>query len=355
MVKSYNKEAFDVLCITNIMVVTDKKSSLPLPQGNFGLPFVGETISFLRDPDFANKRHKQYGAVFKTHIFGRPTIYMSGSEANRFLFANENQYFAIAWPHTTKTLLGPASLALKTGVEHQQRRKLLSQAFQPRALADYVLTMADITHKYLQKWDNLGTLTWYPELRKYTFDVACKLLVGTDDAAESNFAKLFEEWCEGLFSLPISLPWTKFGKALRCRQQLLKLIEAIILERQQQPNSDRDALGLLLQARDEDGNGLSLAELKDQVLLLLFAGHETLTSAISRVRLALRERIFVYATSTTSRSFDKSTCRTTATRIRGTTHSRRSQANDLFRASSQRSLARNSSRWWWFSRSHKNL
>lgn len=271
------------------MVATDKKSSLPLPQGNFGLPFVGETISFLRDPDFAIKRHKQYGAVFKTHIFGRPTIYMSGSEANRFLFANENQYFAIAWPHTTKTLLGPASLALKTGVEHQQRRKLLSQAFQPRALADYVLTMADITHKYLQKWDNLGTLTWYPELRKYTFDVACKLLVGTDAAAESNFAKLFEEWCEGLFSLPISLPWTKFGKAVRCRQQLLKLIEAIILERQQQPNSNRDALGLLLQARDEDGNGLSLAELKDQVLLLLFAGHETLTSAIASLCMLLAQ------------------------------------------------------------------
>ena len=62
-----------------------------------------------------------------------------------------------------------------------------------------------------------------------------------------------------------------------------------MLQRQQKPESDQDALGLLLQARDEDGNSLSLSELKDQVLLLLFAGHETLTSAIASLCLMLAQ------------------------------------------------------------------
>ena len=78
-----------------------------------------------------------------------------------------------------------------------------------------------------------------------------------------------------------NLPWTKFSRALRCREQLLAKIEEIVRQRQQQPESGEDALGLLLQAHDEEGNSLSLQELKDQVLLLLFAGHETLTSAIA--------------------------------------------------------------------------
>ncbi len=78
-----------------------------------------------------------------------------------------------------------------------------------------------------------------------------------------------------------SLPWTKFGKALRCRQALLQCIEDIVTRRQQADYPGEDALGLLIQAQDESGNSLSLAELKDQVLLLLFAGHETLTSAIA--------------------------------------------------------------------------
>lgn len=149
--------------------------------------------------------------------------------------------------------------------------------------------MADITHSYLQKWEQLGTLTWYPELRNYTFDIACKLLVGTNSSSKTSLGQAFKTWCDGLFTIPLQLPWTKFGRALHCRQQLLSHIEEIVLQRQQKPESDQDALGLLLQARDEEGNSLSLSELKDQVLLLLFAGHETLTSAIASLCLMLAQ------------------------------------------------------------------
>ncbi|MBR8836413.1 MAG: cytochrome P450 [Stigonema ocellatum SAG 48.90 = DSM 106950] len=275
------------------MTTTHDERSLPLPPGNSGLPVVGETISFLTDPDFAKKRQQQYGSIFKTHLFGRPTIMMIGSEAIRFLLTNENHYFSSSWPYSTRVLLGPAALSIQTGDEHQQRRKLLSQAFQPRALAGYASTIENITHSYLDKWERMGTLTWYPELRKYTFDVACKLLVGTDATADTHFSELFEVWCEGLFTIPMRLPWTKFSRALRSRQQLLAKIEEIVLQRQQQPNSSQDALGILLQARDDDGNSLSLQEIKDQVLTLLFAGHETLTSAIASFCLLLAQHPFV--------------------------------------------------------------
>lgn len=277
------------------MTTTQKKLSLPLPAGRFGLPFIGETISFLRDPNFTENRHKQYGPIFKTHLFGRPTVMLLGAEANHLLLT-ENQYFAISWPHSTKVLLGPASLSVQTGTEHQKRRKLLSQAFQPRALAGYVSTMESITCSYLQKWEQLGTLTWYPELRNYTFDVACKLLMGMDSGSQTSMGQFFKDWCDGLFTIPLPLPWTKFGRALRCREQLLAQIEKIVLQRQQEPDSSQDALGLLLQARDEDGNSLSLSELKDQVLLLLFAGHETLTSAIASLCLLLAQHPEVLAT-----------------------------------------------------------
>ncbi len=66
----------------------------PTPPGKFGLPWIGETLSFLGDSNFIEKRQNRYGDLFKTHIFGRPTIVMIGTSANRFLFAKENQYFA---------------------------------------------------------------------------------------------------------------------------------------------------------------------------------------------------------------------------------------------------------------------
>lgn len=271
------------------MTTIDAPKSLPLPPGHFGLPLIGETIAFLRDRDFAEKRQKKYGSIFKTRLFGQPTVMVMGPDANRFVLSHENQYFAISWPHSTKVLLGPASLAVQGGSEHLKRRKLLSQAFQPRALAGYLTVMEEITLGYLQKWEHLETLTWYPELRDFTFDVACKLLISIDSASETPMGKWFENWCGGLFTIPVPLPWTKFGRALHCREKLLAQIETIIRQRQQTNDPGEDALGLLLQAKDEEGNSLSLEELKDQVLLLLFAGHETLTSAIASTCLLLAQ------------------------------------------------------------------
>ncbi|EAW38299.1 cytochrome P450 [Lyngbya sp. PCC 8106] len=263
------------------MTTSEKKQSYPTPPGSLGLPLIGETLSFLRDRDFATKRHQKYGSVFKTNIFGNPTIMMIGTEANQFIFTNEKKYFENSWPPSTTALLGPASLTIQTGDIHKSRRKLLAQAFQPRVLAGYVPTMEIMTRRYLQKWEQQKTFAWYPELRKYTFDVACKLFVGDEKASETEMGEWFETWCQGLFTLPLRLPGTKFNKALNCRKKLLNQIETIIRQRQQQAEPGEDALGLLLQAKDEDGNSLSVEELKDQILTLLFAGHETLTSSVT--------------------------------------------------------------------------
>ena len=268
---------------------------LPLPPGSFGLPLIGDTLNFLRDSQFARKRHQQYGPIFKTSILGQPTIFLYGPEANMFILTNENQYFTVSWPPSTKALLGPLSLALQTGSDHQKRRKLLYQAFQPRALAGYTIAMEEITHQYLQKWVKIGTLTWYPELRNYTFDIAAKLLVGIDSGSQTPLGHFFETWCEGLFTIPLRLPWTKFGRAWKSRKLLLVEIENIICQRQQNRQVGEDALSLLIAAKDEEGNSLSLEELKDQVLLLLFAGHETLTSAIASFCLELAKHPQVMA------------------------------------------------------------
>lgn len=256
-------------------------AQLLLPPGNLGLPIIGETIDFFRDPKFAQKRHDKYGSIFKTRLLGKNTIFVKGAEATRFVLMHENQYFVVGWPPSVKALLGPLSLALQQGGVHIQRRKLMVQAFQPRALESYIPTIEAISEQYVQRWAAQKTLVWYPELRKYTFDIACKLFVGLDQGSETNLGHWFETWSEGLFSIPLRLPWTRFGKAWQSRTLLLNELERLIRKRKQSAEPGEDALGILLQAKDEEEQSLSLEELKDQILLLLFAGHETLTSAIA--------------------------------------------------------------------------
>jgi len=268
---------------------------MALPPGSLGLPLIGDTLNFLQDSQFAKKRYQQYGPIFKTSIFGQPTVFMRGQEANLFILSNDNQYFVATSPASTRALLGPLSLSLQTGANHINRRKLLYQAFGPRALVGYIGAMEDITQRYLEKWEKMETLTWYPELRNYTFDVAAKFLVGIENGSETALGHNFETLAKGLFSIPWDLPFTLFGKAKKGRKLLLAELEKIIRDRQLGTPSGKDALSLLISARDDEGNSLSLDELKDQVLLLLFAGHETLTSALTSFCLLLAENPDVMA------------------------------------------------------------
>ncbi|MCF2147058.1 cytochrome P450 [Desmonostoc muscorum LEGE 12446] len=253
-----------------------------IPPGSFGLPVLGETLSFVLDPDFGKKRYRQYGSIFKTHILGRPTVVMVGPEALEFVLSShmENFSWREGWPANFKILLGE-SLFLQDGEEHRRNRRLMMPALHGPALANYVATMEDITRSYLQKWEKQQEFTWFQEFKQLTFDIASQLLLGTPPGAEGvRLSKLFANLTNGLFAInTLPLPFTTFGKALAARNQVLEQITQIVRERQQNPT--KDALSLLIQARDEDGNSLSEKELVAQALLLLFAGHETTTSMLT--------------------------------------------------------------------------
>ena len=277
------------------MTTNDAIASRPLPPGSFGLPFIGETLSFLSDPEFADKRHQKYGPIFKTQILGRPTVVMVGSEANRFILSSDMHRFSWreGWPNTFKELLGE-SLFLQEGEEHRRNRKLLMPAFHGPALANYLTSMEGIVQNYLEKWESLGTFTWFGELKQMTFDIASTLLMGSEPGPlTARLSQWFTELTAGLFSVPLRWNWTTYGKALKARDELLAHIEQAIIRRQQEPA--QDALGLLVQSRDEEGNGLSLEEIKVQALLMLFAGHETTTSMLTLMCMALAQHPNVLA------------------------------------------------------------
>ncbi|WP_242057858.1 MULTISPECIES: hypothetical protein [Nostoc] len=59
-----------------------------IPPGSFGLPVLGETLSFFFDRDFSKKRYYQYGPIFKTYLLGRPTVVMVGPEALEFVLSS---------------------------------------------------------------------------------------------------------------------------------------------------------------------------------------------------------------------------------------------------------------------------
>lgn len=206
---------------------------------------------------------------------------MVGAEAAEFVLSSHMEHFSWAsgWPETFKILLG-RSLFLQDGEEHRQKRKLLIPAFHGPTLPRYFEAMHSLTQSYLQKWEKLQQFRWYDEFKQLTFAVASELLLGASPGDEAErLSRLSATLGAGLATVPLPIPGTPFAKAVAARQQILEHLNRVVRERQQQPTGD--ALSLLVQARDENGLGLSQEELVAQALLLVFAGHETTTTFLT--------------------------------------------------------------------------
>jgi retinoid hydroxylase len=249
-------------------------AELPLPPGSMGLPLVGETLQLLFDPNFAEKRFKRYGLMFKTRILGRPAVFLAGPEAVEFILSShmDNFTWREGWPKSFKTLLG-RSLFVQEGEEHRRNRRLIMPAFHGPALVRYFATMEQITQGYLETWVQKRELVWYNEFKQLTFEIASQIFLGSSPGPETvRLSQLFTTLTSGLFGLGVK-------RAIAARQQILQHLTQVIQQRQQNPTDD--ALSLLIQAEDEEGNRLSLEEICDQALLLLFAGHETTTAMLT--------------------------------------------------------------------------
>src|SRR5688572_18473072 len=106
---------------------------LPLPPGQLGLPWLGETLPFLKDPfGFMEERRRRYGDVFRTRILGEDVIALSGPDAITFFY--DTRYFtrADASPPNLQEILHPDAVTfLDDSEHHRKRRSLMMHAFTP--------------------------------------------------------------------------------------------------------------------------------------------------------------------------------------------------------------------------------
>ena len=261
-------------------------SHLPLPPGFRGLPFIGMPPLVL-SKKYLQWQYRKHGGLFKIRVLGRNVAVFVGPEANRFVLQTgmDNFVWRDGWPPTFIELLGE-SLFVQDGENHRRKRRLVMPAFHRQALHNYLTTMEAITRRYIKKLENLGEFKFLEQNKQFTFEIASTLLMGTAPGEETErLSKLFVTLTEGFLTIPLNRPWTPYGKALKAREEILEFIDGAIEHRRQNPTND--ALGLLVQTRDEDGNALTNEELQAQTLLLLFAGHETSASMLTSLAMLL--------------------------------------------------------------------
>lgn len=249
-----------------------------LPPGQFGLPIIGETLNLvLNQTFFSKKRYQQYETdIFKTSIFGQKFIFVRGEHYCQFVLQNENKYFQSSPLPNIKKLFGENALSNQTGELHTKRRKILKQVFTNKYLDIQEKTIQANTEQYFKKWEKEQTFEWYPELRNYAFDIACSLIIGETN---SDLNRELKQWSQGLFTFNPRV----VKRALKSRSNILSSLDQIIASA---GDRNESALTLMLEAEVE-GEKLEVEEIKDQLLNLLAAGHETLASGLTSICLVL--------------------------------------------------------------------
>ena len=271
------------------MAVLQSQEQLPYPPGDLGLPLIGTPPRVL-DIDYLMEKYEKYGSIFRIRTIGNTNVVvLMGPEGNRFILSTGMHHFSWkeGWLPTFKELLGE-SLFVQDGEEHKQKRKLIMPAFHRQALHNYLSTMDEIAQRYMQKWENLQNFRWYEENKQLTFEIASTLLTGSEPGEMTeHLSHLFTTMTKGFITIPLRASWTPYGKALKARDELLKHIRQAVEYRQKNPTND--ALSLLVQTRDEDGNSLTMDELQAQTFLMLFAGHETSASMLTTFCLMMKK------------------------------------------------------------------
>lgn len=298
---------FGLLASTLVfLIILSKKLShgrtkKPVPPGNMGFPWIGETWYFYKAQkknrlfeDFIQPRTSKHGNVFKTHIMGSPTVIVNGSDANRFVLSNEFKTVISSWPSAAVQLMGRDSIMEKQGEQHRCLRGLISSTFGPVGLNALVPKICRSVGLHLgQHWegnpDEDRIISLYRSAKTMSFTIVFECLLGIE--VKPGVLETFERVLEGVFAPPIGFPGTKFSRAKKARKEIERLIVEVVREKKRVISSE----GILRGGKEEGEEGMLLSrlvegmvrgeisetEVVDNIVLLVFAAHDTTSFAIA--------------------------------------------------------------------------
>ncbi|KAJ6668946.1 hypothetical protein lerEdw1_007755 [Lerista edwardsae] len=271
----------------------DRANALPLPKGSMGWPFFGETLHWLaQGSSFHSSRRQKYGAVFKTHLLGKPVVRVSGAENVRKILLGEHSLVTSQWPLSTQILLGSHTLLNASADVHRHRRKILARVFSRTALESYLPRIQKEVNWELRRWcQEPGPIAVYARAKTLTFRIAARILLGLslDEKQFQGLARTFEQLVENLFSLPLNIPFSGLRKGIKARDLLHDYMEKAIVEKLQQkdPEAHSDALDFIINSAKEQGKEFTVQELKESAIELIFAAFFTTASASTSMILLL--------------------------------------------------------------------
>jgi cytochrome P450 len=268
----------------------ERAATVPFPPGEtrFSLArtrrFADEPLPLLLDA------YERFGPIFTLRLFHGNVVFMLGPAANHYITVSHASNFLWRDSHF-RDLIGLMGDGLLTidGEFHRRSRRIMLPAFHHEYIEASVDVIVQETTRALDEFTPGATINLYSWTRRLAVRVAMRALFGVDpdgpQAQSIDAAGLFEEalafYATDYFLRILRGPRSPWGRLQQAARKLDTLIYSEISRRRATGERGQDILSLLLDAHDEDANTLTDLQIRDEVMTLLFAGHDTTTSTIS--------------------------------------------------------------------------
>ena len=263
-------------------------SSTSLPPGPKGLPIVGNTFQFRRDPlRFVREMQETYGRMATVRFGKLPVVMFFRPEHVRYFLVEKPRNFVKPGLGNLRLLLGDGLLT-SDGDFHRQQRRLVQPAFHKHRVEGYAATMVQLTGEMLAQWQPGSEVDMPREMQQLTLRIIMNALFNIDSPDQSvyvgqAFHQLMTNSSRTVGStrmLRLDLPFTAYGRMIESKRVLDTFVYDLIKQRRAEGRDVGDVLSMLLQAQDE-GNSMTDKQVHDQVLTFIAAGHETAQNTMS--------------------------------------------------------------------------
>jgi len=269
-------------------VCHERRVSEPYPPGDTK-PSLARARAMVRDPlSVLLGAYQRYGPVFTLRVFHERVVFVLGPEANHHVLVSNARNFLWREGHFRELLplLGDGLLTVD-GDFHRRSRRIMLPAFHHERIAAAAGLMVEEVQAALARWQDGARLDLYAWTRGVALRIAMRALFGLDpdrqrdlDAA-AEFQRALDFYGNDYWMQVARGPGSPFSRMLRARAKLDALVFGEIARRRRTGERGEDILSLLLDAEDEDGSRLSDRHVRDEVMTLLFAGHDTTTSTVT--------------------------------------------------------------------------
>ena len=271
----------------------------PLPPGPTGPGPLVFANFLLRPGGFLEGSKKRYGTPFTFNLSPQRTVVITDDPAviKEVFTSDPAKLLAGVGNEVLRPFLGPRSVLTLDEPEHIRQRKLLLPPFHGDRMKLYGEAIADAAQREIAHWPVGEPFPVQPSMQAIALEVIMRAVFGVRDDRDrlaeiaEPLRRLLDSMADvrRLFTLQLSSskrngplsPWRHFRRTL-LHPADDALYEEIRAHRADPSLAERDdILSLLLTARDEDGEGLTDSELRDELMTLLLAGHETTATALS--------------------------------------------------------------------------